>query len=69
MKSEHEELHADLERLTMAGGRTGEAAKGVAAFMEKHFPNENAYAAPAQPSLTGWLWRRLGQAIFALAVR
>ena len=46
MKSEHEELHADLERLTMAGGRTGEAAKGVAALMEKHFTNENAYALP-----------------------
>jgi hypothetical protein len=46
MKSEHEELHADLERLTMAGGRTGEAAKDVAALMEKHFANENAYALP-----------------------
>jgi hypothetical protein len=46
MKSEHEELHTDLERLTMAGGRTGEAAKGVAALMEKHFANENAYALP-----------------------
>jgi hypothetical protein len=46
MKSEHEELHADLERLTTAGGRTGGAAKGVAALMEKHFTNENAYALP-----------------------
>jgi hypothetical protein len=46
MKSEHEELHADLERLTMAGGRTGEAAKDVAAFMEEHFTKENAYALP-----------------------
>jgi hypothetical protein len=46
MKSEHEELHADLERLTMAGGRTGEAAKGVAALMEEHFTKENAYALP-----------------------
>lgn len=46
MKSEHEELHADLERLTMAGGRTGEAANGVAALMEKHFISENAYALP-----------------------
>jgi hypothetical protein len=46
MKSEHEELHADLERLTMAGGRTGEAAKDVAALLEKHFTNENAYALP-----------------------
>lgn len=46
MKSEHEELHADLERLTMAGGRTGEVAKGVAELLEKHFTNENAYALP-----------------------
>lgn len=46
MESEHKELHADLERLTMAGGRTGEAAKDVAALMEKHFANENAYALP-----------------------
>lgn len=46
MKSEHEELHADLERLTMAGGQTGEAAKGVAALMENHFTKENTYALP-----------------------
>lgn len=46
MKSEHEHLHADLERLTKAGGRTGEAAKDVAALMEKHFTKENAYALP-----------------------
>lgn len=44
MKSEHQELHADLERLTVAGGRTGEAASDVAALMEKHFTKENAYA-------------------------
>lgn len=46
MKSEHDELHADLERLTMTGGRTGEAAKGVAALMENHFTSENAFALP-----------------------
>lgn len=46
MQGEHKELHADLERLTTAGGRTGEAAKGVAVLMEKHFANENAYALP-----------------------
>jgi hypothetical protein len=46
MKSEHEELHADLARLTVAGGRTGEAAKNVATLLEKHFTKENAYALP-----------------------
>ncbi|MGH7248754.1 MAG: hemerythrin domain-containing protein, partial [Pseudomonadota bacterium] len=46
MKVEHEELHAELARLSEAGGRTGDAAVAVAAVMEKHFAKENAYALP-----------------------
>lgn len=46
MKVEHDELHSSLERLTKAGGRTGEAAKSVANVLDPHFANENAYALP-----------------------
>lgn len=46
MEMEHEELHAELARLTQVGGRTGEAAKSVAAVLEGHFANENSYALP-----------------------
>jgi hypothetical protein len=44
MKAEHDELHANLARLTQSGGRTGEAAKSVAKVL--NFVNENAYALP-----------------------
>jgi hypothetical protein len=30
MKAEHDELHAELEKATKAGGRLGDAAKVVA---------------------------------------
>jgi len=46
MQIEHEELHADLAQLTQAGGKTGEAAKQVAAVLENHFAKENEYALP-----------------------
>jgi hypothetical protein len=46
MKTEHDELHADLRRLTGAGGRTGEAAKAVAKVLHAHFVKENEYALP-----------------------
>ena len=46
MKAEHDQLHADLAELTQAGGRTGEAAKAVAAVLEPHFAKENEYALP-----------------------
>lgn len=46
MQTEHEELHADLARLTAAGGKTGAAAKQVAAVLDPHFANENSYALP-----------------------
>jgi len=46
LKSEHEELHADLVRATKSGGRTGDAAKAVAKLMHPHFLKEEAYALP-----------------------
>lgn len=46
MKTEHDELHAALVRLTRAGGRTGEAAKAVAKVLHSHFVKENEYALP-----------------------
>jgi hypothetical protein len=46
MEIEHEELHAELAKLTQAGGQTGDAAKAVAAVLDPHFANENSYALP-----------------------
>ena len=46
MRIEHDELHADLVRLTKAGGRTGDAAKAVAKVLHPHFVKENEYALP-----------------------
>lgn len=46
MQIEHEELHSALDRLTKAGGRTGEAAQHVAAVLVPHFTKENQYALP-----------------------
>lgn len=46
MKTGHDELHADLVRLTGTGGRTGEAAKAVAKVLHPHFVKENEYALP-----------------------
>lgn len=46
LKLEHEELHADLVRATKAGGKTGEAAKNVAAVLHDHFVKEEEFALP-----------------------
>lgn len=46
MKTEHDELHADLVAATKAGGRTGEAAKAVAKVLHDHFVKEEAIALP-----------------------
>src|SRR5574337_2014116 len=46
MRNEDDELHADLVRLTSAGGRTGDAAKAVAKVLHPHFVKENEYALP-----------------------
>lgn len=46
LKSEHEELQADLLRATKAGGKTGEAAKAVAKVLHEHFIKEEKIALP-----------------------
>lgn len=46
LKTEHDELHADLVKATKAGGQTGEAAKAVAKALHHHFVKEEEYALP-----------------------
>jgi hypothetical protein len=46
LRSEHDELHAELVSATAAGGRTGEAAKAVARILHPHFEKEEKYALP-----------------------
>lgn len=46
LKTEHEELHAELAQATEAGGRTGQAAQAVAQVMHAHFEKEEEYALP-----------------------
>ncbi len=46
MKTEHDELHADLAAATKLGGRTGEAARAVAKVLHHHFLKEEEYALP-----------------------
>jgi hypothetical protein len=46
LKSEHEELHAQLVQATKAGGRTAEAAKTVAKVLHGEFVKEEEFALP-----------------------
>ena len=46
LKAEHDGLHAELERATLAGGRTGAAAREVARLLHPHFLKEEAFALP-----------------------
>lgn len=46
MKSEHDELHADLVRATQSGGEAAEAAKAVAHVLHRHFVGEEEFAMP-----------------------
>lgn len=46
LKSEHDDLHAELARARDAGGRTGEAAKAVAETLHPHFVREEEIAMP-----------------------
>ena len=43
---EHEELHAELVKLTRSRGKVGEVARAVAAVLHPHFVKEEAYALP-----------------------
>lgn len=46
MKEEHEELHHNLRKAVMAGGKVGEAAKAVAHALHPHFEAEEKFALP-----------------------
>ena len=46
LKSEHEELHAELTEIIRAGGRIGEAAQAVAETLHPHFVKEEESALP-----------------------
>lgn len=46
MKEEHEELHTELRKAVMAGGKVGEAAKEVAHVLHPHFEREEKFALP-----------------------
>ncbi len=46
LKSEHEELHAELVKAAQAGRKIGEAAKAVAKLLHPHFEKEEEYALP-----------------------
>ena len=46
LKKEHEELHSTLVRATKESGRTGVAAKAVAALLHPHFVKEEEFALP-----------------------
>jgi hypothetical protein len=46
MVEEHEELHTNLKKAILAGGKVGEAAKVVADILHPHFEREEKFALP-----------------------
>ena len=46
LKSEHQELHSELDKAIQSGGDTGKAAKAVAEVLHNHFLKEEEYALP-----------------------
>lgn len=52
LKTEHNELHRALARLTKLPGHVGEAAREVAALLHPHFVKEEEYALPPLGLLT-----------------
>jgi hemerythrin HHE cation binding domain-containing protein len=46
LRAEHRELHHELARAAESGGRTGEAARQVAALLHPHFVKEEEFALP-----------------------
>ena len=46
LKSEHQELHAELAKATKVAGKIGEAARAVAKILHPHFVKEEEYALP-----------------------
>lgn len=54
--TEHEHLHHDLEAAIASGGKTGERAREVAALLQPHFEQEEAYATPPLGLLEPLAW-------------
>ena len=52
LKTEHEELHAELKKATKEAGKVGEAAQSVAAVLHPHFLREEEFALPPLGLLT-----------------
>ena len=46
LKTEHENLHADLAAAIKMSGHTGQAAKQVAVVLHEHFVSEEEFAMP-----------------------
>jgi hypothetical protein len=46
LKTEHEELHAELAKAARESGKVGDAAKVVASLLHPHFVKEEEYAMP-----------------------
>lgn len=44
LKTEHENLHADLSAAIKVPGQTGQAAKQVAVVLHEHFVSEEEFA-------------------------
>ena len=50
--AEHEDLHAELVKLTLRRGKVGEAARTVATLLHPHFVKEEEFALPPLGLLT-----------------
>jgi len=46
LRSEHQELYAEIKRAVKTEGRTGKCAQLAARLLESHFANEEAFALP-----------------------
>ena len=46
LKSEHQELYAEINQAVKLDGRTGKATRLVARLIERHFANEEEFALP-----------------------
>ena len=72
LKSEHEELHAELTEIIRAGGQIGEAAQAVAEALHPHFVKEEEYALPPKKRSGppyGFFFERVFGEYLALASR
>lgn len=54
--TEHEHLHHQLDAAIASGGTTGKRAREVAAALESHFEQEEAYAMPPLGLLESLAW-------------